>query len=149
MRPTGREEIRGEPRGDQAAGQPAQQASEASGAEAAALAPAPADDPLALVDTIASAIDAVSDETGWAGLGAVGRTITKLKPDFDSRLYGHRKFSDLVRSLPERFELDERTTGTGKSLFVRLAPRPDAKAGAKARAGKAPRKRKSAAKAAG
>src|SRR5690606_27078432 len=120
------------PRVDQPAGLPAQQAAEAGGAEAAALAPAPADDPRALVDTIANAIDAVSDETGWAGLGAVGRTITKLKPDFDSRLYGHRKFSDLVRSMPERFELEERTTGTGKSLFVRLAPRVDAKADTKA-----------------
>lgn len=117
-----------------------------------------AETPRAPVDTIADAIDAVSDETGWAALGAVGRTITKLKPDFDARLYGHRKFSDLVRSMTERFELEERTTGTGKSLFVRLAPRSGAKAGAeggtksggrsgtkaeaKTRGGKAPRKRK-------
>ena len=117
-----------------------------------------AETPRAPVDTIADAIDAVSDETGWAALGAVGRTITKLKPDFDARLYGHRKFSDLVRSMTERFELEERTTGTGKSLFVRLAPRSGAKAGTeggtksggrsgtkaetKTRGGKAPRKRK-------
>jgi hypothetical protein len=117
-----------------------------------------AETPRAPVDTIADAIDAVSDETGWAALGAVGRTITKLKPDFDARLYGHRKFSDLVRAMTERFELEERTTGTGKSLFVRLAPRSGAKAGTeggtksggrsgtkaetKTRGGKAPRKRK-------
>lgn len=100
--------------------------------------PAPAVDVLWLADTIADAIDAVSDETGWAGLGAVGSTITKLRPDFDSRLYGHRKFSDLVRSMPGRFELEERSTGTGKSLFVRLATRADAKT----RSGKTPRKRK-------
>jgi hypothetical protein len=72
----------------------------------------------------------------------VGRTITKLKPDFDARLYGHRKFSDLVRAMAERFELEERTTGTGKSLYVRLAPRPGTKAETKTRGGKAPRKRK-------
>lgn len=77
----------------------------------------------AAVELIASAIDAVSDDSGWAGLGAVGSTITKLRPDFDARLYGHRKFSDLVRSMPERFELEERATGTGKSLFVRLVRR--------------------------
>jgi hypothetical protein len=78
----------------------------------------------AAVELIANAIDAVSDDSGWAGLGAVGSTITKLRPDFDARLYGHRKFSDLVRSMPERFELEERATGTGKSLFVRLVRRP-------------------------
>jgi hypothetical protein len=81
------------------------------------------DDPAALVDLIVSAIDAVSDDSGWAGLGAVGRTITKLRPDFDSRLYGHRKFSDLIGSMSERFELEERATGAGKSIFVRLVPR--------------------------
>src|SRR5690606_36271493 len=81
------------------------------------------EDPSALVDLIVSAIDAVSHESGWAGLGAVGRTITKLRPDFDSRLYGHRKFSDLVGSMSERFELEERATGAGKSIFVRLVPR--------------------------
>ncbi|TXL64823.1 NYN domain-containing protein [Zeimonas arvi] len=148
-RPAGRDESREGPRAEPQAWQPTQQGPEASSADTASLAPAPADDPLALVGTIANAIDAVSDETGWAGLGAVGRTITKLKPDFDSRLYGHRKFSDLVRSLPERFELDERTTGAGKSLFVRLAPGVDTKAGSKTRGGKAPRKRKAAAKATG
>ncbi len=75
------------------------------------------------IELIANAIDAVSDDSGWAGLGALGSTITKLRPDFDSRLYGHKKFSDLVRSMPERFDLEERATGTGKSLFVRLVPR--------------------------
>jgi len=99
------------------------------------------DDPAALVDLIVSAIDAVSDDSGWAGLGAVGRTITKLRPDFDSRLYGHRKFSDLVGSMSERFELEERATGAGKSIFVRLVPR-----AGKSPAGKpAARKRRSSA----
>ncbi|MCM5571167.1 NYN domain-containing protein [Burkholderiaceae bacterium FT117] len=125
-----------------AAAPPAAVAVPAPGEQPAAEpAPIAGEDPGALLDTIANAIDAVSDETGWAGLGAVGRTITKLRPDFDSRLYGHRKFSDLVRAMPERFELEERGTGAGKSLFVRLAPRP-AKGG-RGRAGG--RKRKAAA----
>ena len=87
------------------------------------------------VELIAHAIDAVSDDSGWAGLGAVGSTITKLRPDFDSRLYGHRKFSDLVRSMPERFEVEERATGSGKTIFVRLAPRPSKPAASRRRAG--------------
>jgi hypothetical protein len=83
------------------------------------------------VELIAHAIDTVSDDSGWASLGAVGRTLTKLRPDFDSRLYGYRKFSELVRALPERFETEERSTGSGKTIFVRLAPRVARKAPSK------------------
>ena len=111
------------------AGEPSSEAEESS--SDAQEQPKPADsvpdarqEAQAAVELIANAIDAVSDDSGWAGLGAVGSTITKLRPDFDARLYGHRKFSDLVRSMPERFELEERATGTGKSLFVRLVRRP-------------------------
>ncbi len=50
-----------------------------------------------LINLIADAIDAVSDDNGWAQLGSVGSNITKLRPDFDSRLYGQRKFSDLIK----------------------------------------------------
>ena len=79
------------------------------------------DDRQLLIDLIADAIDAVSDDSGWAQLGSVGSNITKLRPDFDSRLYGHRKFSDLVKSLPEHFEVDEQAASGsgGKSIYVR------------------------------
>ncbi len=79
------------------------------------------DDRAALVTLIADAIDAVSEDSGWAQLGTVGSNITKLRPDFDSRLYGHRKFSDLVKSLPEHFEIDEQAVAgsRGKSIHVR------------------------------
>jgi len=84
------------------------------------------DDRAALVELIADAIDAVSEESGWAQLGAVGSNITKLRPDFDSRLYGHRKFSDLVKSLPEHFEIDEQAVpgSRGKTIHVRNVRRP-------------------------
>jgi hypothetical protein len=51
----------------------------------------------------------------------VGSNITKLRPDFDARLYGHRKFSDLVKSLPEHFEIDEQAVAgsRGKAIYVR------------------------------
>src|SRR5690606_12626260 len=39
------------------------------------------DDRAALVELIADAIDAVSEESGWAQLGSVGSNITKLRPD--------------------------------------------------------------------
>jgi hypothetical protein len=53
--------------------------------------PAPLDDSTPLIALISGAIDDVSDEIGWANLGTVGSTITKLRPSFDPRLHGHKK----------------------------------------------------------
>jgi len=74
-----------------------------------------------VVRLIAKAVEDVSEESGWAQLGSVGSNLTKVRPDFDSRLYGFKKFSDLIRSLPDAFELEERPLpGQGqKALYVR------------------------------
>ena len=48
------------------------------------------------------------DNTGWASLGTFGGYLTKLKSDFDSRLYGFKKLSDLVKGKPDIFETEER-----------------------------------------
>ena len=69
---------------------------------------------------LAQAIDAASDEQGWAHLGSVGSYVSKVRPDFDTRLYGHRKLSDLVRAHPAVFEVQERGEGTAKTVFVRI-----------------------------
>ena len=78
------------------------------------------------LDLISQAIEDASDEDeqGWAQLGAVGSYLTKIRPDFDSRLYGHRKLNDLVRAHPRHFEVEERggTGSSGKVLYVRLRP---------------------------
>ena len=50
------------------------------------------------VALVGSAIDAASDDSGWAHLGAVGTSLTKQAPDFDSRTYGYSKLSDLLES---------------------------------------------------
>ncbi|MGL4315297.1 MAG: NYN domain-containing protein [Pseudomonas sp.] len=73
------------------------------------------------VDFIAKVIDDNSDEDGWCHLGALGMNISKLRSDFDSRLYGHKKLSDLIKAQSSRFEMQERgTTATGgKSLYAR------------------------------
>jgi hypothetical protein len=67
------------------------------------------------------AIEQSSDDTGWAHLGTFGSYLTKLQPDFDSRLYGHKKLSDLVRARTDIFETEERATPgqIQKVLFVR------------------------------
>ena len=73
------------------------------------------------VDFIAKVIDDNSDEDGWCALGILGTSISKLRSDFDSRLYGHKKLSDLIKAQKARFELQERgaTATGGKSLYAR------------------------------
>lgn len=52
-----------------------------------------------LMNLLRAAIEANSDEDGWANLGPVGSHISKTAPDFDSRNYGYPKLSDLVRAI--------------------------------------------------
>ena len=72
--------------------------------------------PLAL---LRKAIEQGSGDSKWAGLGAVGQYISKVRPDFDPRLYGCRKLSDLFRAHPRHFAVEERGQGESKSLYVR------------------------------
>ncbi len=85
----------------------------------------PAADPAAdtkLVGLIRGAVEAASDDTGWASLGAVGRNIASQSPEFDSRSYGYGKLSGLLAALP-LFEMEERRQGEGpfKALYIRNA----------------------------
>jgi hypothetical protein len=96
---------------------------EAPGREAAGQKPAA--DPAAdtrLVGLIRGAVEAASDDTGWASLGAVGRNIASQSPEFDARTYGYPKLSELVAALP-LFEMEERRQGEGpsKALYIRNA----------------------------
>lgn len=50
----------------------------------------------ALVNQLRNAIDAASDDDGWAPLANVGHIITKQRSDFDSRNYGYAKLSELL-----------------------------------------------------
>jgi hypothetical protein len=73
-----------------------------------------------LVNLLANAVEAASDDDGWAPLSGVGNIVTKQRPDFDSRSYGYAKLSDLMAAT-KVFELDRRGQGDGKNptLFVR------------------------------
>ena len=61
----------------------------------------------------------IESEDGWVALGAVGTQLTNTQPDFDSRNYGCRKLSDLVRNTGE-FEIQQ----DGKSMRIRAKPAP-------------------------
>ncbi len=73
------------------------------------------------VEFIAKILDDIAEEDGWAPLAMLGTTISKLRPAFDSRLYGHTKLSGLIRSQAKYFDLETRgasPTG-GAVLYVR------------------------------
>ena len=98
----------------------------APGAEAGAAPPAAPSSRLPPEERkrILDAIDACSDDDGWAHLGAVGSTLVKLRSDFDPRLFGFKKLSDLIRSMRKELELEERGSGPGgKAIFVRVKGR--------------------------
>ncbi len=59
---------------------------------------------------IASTVNDIADEDGWAFLGDVGNLLIKKQPDFDPRNYGYEKLTPLIKSLKASFEIDERLT---------------------------------------
>jgi hypothetical protein len=68
------------------------------------------------------AIDAVSEDNGWARLSRVGGYITKNNPSFDPRNYGYEKLGKLVKSL-NYLETDEKEFKDGSSnvhIFIRV-----------------------------
>lgn len=58
-----------------------------------------------LVSLIRSAIEALSDDDGYAHMGEVKKHIVKNFSAFDSRNYGYAKFSDLIKTI-SLFEID-------------------------------------------
>ncbi|SDJ15583.1 OST-HTH/LOTUS domain-containing protein [Lentzea albidocapillata subsp. violacea] len=71
-----------------------------------------------LVKLLRNAVEAASDEDGWASLAAVGSIITKQRPEFDSRTYGYSKLSDLITATT-LFEVDRRVQGKKSAVYVR------------------------------
>lgn len=70
---------------------------------------------------ILTALEQSSDEHGWAHLGTFGSYLNKLQPDFDSRLYGYKKLSDLVKGKNDIFVIEERKApgSNQKVLYLR------------------------------
>jgi len=81
------------------------------------------DDVPDLEHALRQAFDAVSRDEGWATLSSVGSYMAKNNPSFDTRLYGYRKLSDMIRKQPF-IEIKDASDGTGGPLLtVRLRPK--------------------------
>lgn len=75
------------------------------------------------VDALKDAIEASSDETGWAHLGQVGKTLNNRLSDFDPRNFGHRNLTSLIESVGS-FEIRRQGKAGGpQSILVRVKPR--------------------------
>jgi len=74
-----------------------------------------------LVNLLRNAVEASSDESGWAHLAPVGNTIAKQSPEFDPRNYGYNKLGELVAAT-KLFDTEGRQIGTtrSKALYVRV-----------------------------
>ena len=73
-----------------------------------------------LVALLRSAVEAASDESGWAHLGSVGSNIVKQSPEFDPRNYGFGKLGELAKAT-NLFDVDERVSrdSHSKTIYIR------------------------------
>jgi uncharacterized LabA/DUF88 family protein len=70
-----------------------------------------------LTNQLRNAVEAASDDDGWAALANVGHILTKQRPDFDPRNYGYPKLSGLIAAT-SLFEVVRRDPGDGKPTVV-------------------------------
>ncbi|MGB1040387.1 MAG: NYN domain-containing protein [Flavobacteriales bacterium] len=75
-----------------------------------------------VISLIATSINDLSDDEGWAFLGDVGGLIQKKMPNFDARNYGFQKLTPLIKSI-KNFELEHRESASGnrkiKLIYVK------------------------------
>jgi len=89
-----------------------------SGVDASvSLSPTSKQPPKAAVPVIESALCQMEDANGWYFLGAVGKRLLVLMPDFDPRTYGSAKLLSLIER-SEAFEVRR------ENLAVFIKPRP-------------------------
>ena len=76
--------------------------------------------PREVQELIASGVDLVADEDGYAFMGELGNLLIRQQPDFDPRNYGFSKLTQLIKSM-DRFEVDVRQTSNPhtKHIYVR------------------------------
>jgi uncharacterized LabA/DUF88 family protein len=72
-----------------------------------------------LVNLLRNAVEASSDESGWAHLAPVGSNIAKQSSNFDPRNYGYGKLGELV-SATKLFDMEARQIGATKSKALYL-----------------------------
>ncbi len=72
-------------------------------------------------DFILNALEKICKDGGWTNLANLGNYLTKLKPDFDVRLYKFKSLSDMVKAHKDVFQIEEKSTSDSpaKVLYIR------------------------------
>jgi len=65
-------------------------------------------------------VSAVRNIRTVANASIFGNYLTKLQPDFDSRLYGYKKLSELVKAKSDLFQYEERPIHGSEAKVVYL-----------------------------
>ncbi len=68
---------------------------------------------------IREAIEAASEEDGWANLGAVGSYILRVDSSFDPRNYNFPKLGKLIRSL-DYIKVQQKNIESGSNTYIRF-----------------------------
>lgn len=75
-------------------------------------------DPLPL---LRNAFEIAVQEDGWAFLGTLGHHVRQLDPGFDSRTYGYKQLSSLIRGYPKQIDVKEVKNPDGNAaIYVRV-----------------------------
>lgn len=78
--------------------------------------------PPVVVELIATSLEMIADEDGYAFMGELGNLLMKQQPDFDPRNYGFTKLTQLINSV-DRFEIDARQTSNPNTKHIYLRDR--------------------------
>jgi uncharacterized LabA/DUF88 family protein len=60
------------------------------------------------------------DDEGWVHLGPLGSALQRIEPSFDSRTYGFKNLSLLVKSMPKQVEVKATKKNGTSTIYVRM-----------------------------
>ena len=74
-----------------------------------------------LLNLLRRAFDiAVQDDDGWVHLGPLGSALQRIEPSFDSRTYGFKSLSLLIKSMPKQVEVKGAKKTGASTIYARM-----------------------------
>lgn len=74
-----------------------------------------------LLNLLRRAFDiAVQDDEGWVHLGPLGSALQRIEPSFDSRTYGFKSLSLLIKSMPKHVEVKGAKKTGASTIYARI-----------------------------
>lgn len=74
-----------------------------------------------MLDLLRRAFDiATQDDDGWVHLGSLGSALQRIEPSFDSRNYGFKNLSLLIKSIPKYVEVKGVKKTGASTIYARM-----------------------------